>query len=713
MMRQRQAESAASANAKAAQAYRSQCAARAKALEMKITLKQVTTWAGMDIPDIPLVIQAQPFTFMSAKLFLMAWVTAAPERFRLEELVRKDELKDTSTRFVKSASTDTAGVGRFEFMPRQRKAFDACVAKLRDGTTNAVIVPLEGGEGKSIIGWGLVRHWQKNNWFDHPVAKMPLNQAAFTTRASVEISMLRRGRDCDIANLGKTVLVVSHTAWSTKRWAHFFSEEEIESYGNKVRQYVYLLPPPAIIVIDECQDYKKPDSKKSKKMEAIVRKGLEAGSVFIFMSATPWVTVNDTWLFCIATGRKYLGEPITRATFPAFARAIAARAGAKPNENSAEAMAEFRKEFMDCHIIPPRDPKKFKAYNKVTLLEFENDRDRQFYAETMDRYYEELRRCGKGDTSVSPMTAFTKLCMSEEWIKCPYFAKLMHQSIQNGKSAVCGVRSQAALKEIVRLLVHTYGYSRDDISVIWGGSKIITKEYLIAQVGPDLFTNIAGYITRMYKDPKSLTKKQTLGLDKYLKWAREQVSFKEDDDTQAARHAQLMKLRLDRQTLVERQDEMDAFQDGRTKLCVFTLSAGGTGVDLDQQKPHVLPRDVYLTICYWAEEFMQALYRAMRIKTLSNVDQHILFFKDTLVANHTAPRLDAKIKAIRAGVTSGVELADEVIGLLGDGGGTPPLPQLRPDDLVIETPDDDTFDADAALLAAEDDEDEDEELALA
>ena len=47
------------------------------------------------------------------------------------------------------------------------------------------------------------------------------------------------------------------------------------------------------------------------------------------MSATPWVTVNDTWLFCIATGREFNGEPLTRESFPAFARTIAARAGAK------------------------------------------------------------------------------------------------------------------------------------------------------------------------------------------------------------------------------------------------------------------------------------------------------------------------------------------------------------------------------------------------
>jgi hypothetical protein len=706
MMARRNAMDADSAQTKAAQAYKSQCAAKAKRLEMEITLKRITTWAGLEIANIPLVIQAQPFTFMTAKLLLMSWVQSAPERFMLEESIRRDELAGVSTRFVKSESTGESGVGSFQFKPRQRKAFDAAVAKLRDGTTNAVVIPLEGGEGKSVIGWALVNHWQKHGWFGHPIAKLPMNQAFFTTRASVEISMTRRGRDCDITNLGKTVLVVSHTAWATKRWSHFFGEEEIDTYGQKVKQFVYRVPPPAIIIIDECQDYKNADSNKSKKLEAIVRAGVAAGSVFVFMSATPWVCINDTWLFCIATGRKYLDETITCSSFPAFARAIAARAGCKPSDNSGKAMAEFRKEFNDCHIIPPRDPKKFKAYNKVKLLEFENDRDREFYDETMERYYEELSRCGRGDTSVSPMTAFTKLCMSEEWLKCPYFAKLIDSSIKNGRSAICGVRSQAALKEIVRVLVCDYGYTRDDISVIWGGSKIITKEFLLEQVGPDLFTNIGGYLTRLYKQPDTLTKKQKLGLQKYVKWAREQVSFKEDDDSQARRHAELMQLRLNRQTLDERQNEMDAFQDGKTRICVFTLSAGGTGVDLDQQKPHVLPRDGYFTICYWAEEFMQALYRAMRINTMSDVHQHILFFKDTLVANHTAPRLDAKIKAIRAGVTTGAELADETIALLGHTGAGQKTIAVREEDIQIETPEDDTFDPDSVLAAAEEDDED-------
>lgn len=707
MLRRRKEMDAEAASVKAAQAYKSQCAARAKALEMQITLHKITTWDQLGIEGIPIVIKAQPFTFMAAKLFLMSWVSSAGERYKLEESLRRQELSNVSTRFVKAAeSTGSKGVGRFTFEPRQRKAFDSAVEKLRDGTTNAVVIPLEGGEGKSVIGWALVSHWQKNNWFGHPISKFPLNQALFATKASVEISMTRRGRDCEINNLGKTVLVVSHTVWNTKRWASFFGEEEVELYGNKIQQFVYRLPPPAIIIIDECQEYKKQDSRKSKYLEAIIRAGVAAGSVFVFMSATPWVCVNDTWLFCIATGRKYLGEPITRASFPAFARAIAARAGCKPSDNDAKAIAEFRKEFMDCHIIPPRDPKKFKAYNKVRMLEFENDRDRQFYAETMDRYFDELRRCGKGDKSVSPMTAFTKLCMSEEWLKCPYFAKLIDQSIREGRSAICGVRSQAALKEITRILVYDYGYTRDDISVIWGGSKIITKEYLLEQVGPDLFTNLANYLTRMYQAPQSLTQKQKLGLQKYIKWAREQVSFKEDDESQAHRHAELMKLRLNRQTLEERQDEMDVFQDGKTRICIFTLSAGGTGVDLDHQKPHVLPRDGYFTICYWAEEFMQALYRGMRIRTLSNINQYILFFADTLVANHTAPRLDAKLKAIRAGVTTGPELADEVIGLLGDGAQPHLQMRLSDKDIELETPEDDTFDPDAVLAKISDDDED-------
>lgn len=706
LLQRRTAEDKNRALDKAAQAYRAQCSDRAQLLERQFTLGKIKSWDDLKIQGLPAAVSCQPLTFLALKSYLVAWVASAEARFKVEEQARQQATAEVSTKFVNAESTTgVRQVGQFTLKPRQRKAVDLAVEKLREGSTQAVVIPLEGGEGKSVIGWALVKYWQDNNWFGHPVGKLMLNQALFDTKPPVVINMTRRGIACGVQNLNRGVLVVSHTMWATKEWKHFFREVEVEHYGQRYSEYRYILPPPAIIIIDECQDYKKPKSRKSRYLRAIVEAGVEAGSVFIFMSATPWVTIEDTWLFCLATGREWMGERISMQNFPHLAKAIASRAGCSPRDNSPKAMMEFRKAFNDCHIIPPRDPREFKAYNDVMLVEFENDRDREFYAKTMERYYDELARCGKGDTTVNKMTAFLKLRHSEERIKCPYFARLARASHARGFAPVIGVTSQDAVKEITRLLVYEHGVPRDKISIVWGGDKIVTREHIVKLVGEEIFTQIGLYLPRYYQDRDSLSESEISAIRKYLKWAKEQVRYQENDETQALRHEELVKLRLDKQTLEQRQDEIDRFQNGTTEYCIFTLSAGGTGVDLDHQNPTVRPREGFFTICYWAEEFMQALYRTMRIATLSNVHQHMVFFKDTIVANHVAPRLDAKIKAIRAGISAGPELADETIELLGDHVPTNMHSISQADLKPVE--DDGEFDADAALAKIEDDDEED------
>jgi len=652
----------------AARAYKVQCQNHVARTESLFRLGQIKSWDDLKIEFIPPFTRAQPLSFMSMKAFLSQWVLSAEARFKATEEQRRLELASVSTKFVSAEETGIRTVGRFKLRPRQRKAIDAIIETLRAGKTRAVICPLEGGEGKSVIGWAVLKYWQENQYFGHVAAKIPFQQAFFATKASVVIDMKLRGKACGVANISRGVEVISHQEWGSKRMKAFFGEEEVTSYNQTVKRYVYRMPPPAVIIIDECQDYKKPGSQKSKYLEAIVRAGVAAGSVFIFMSATPWVTVNDTWLFCIATGREFNGEPLTRESFPAFARAIAARAGAKPSDNDPAAIQEFRREFHDCFVIPPRDPRKVKAYNSVLLAEFESPEKRQYYEQTMDRYRAELERCGKGDSEVNKMTVFGKMRHAEEQCKCSTFAKLMKESHNKGFAPICGVSFTSSVKEIVRCLVFEHGVPRNKISIIWGGNEIVTKERVAKIIGPQIFDQIGSYVLRYYRDRDSMTADEKNAVRKYLRWVKDQAQMDETESQQALRHSELVTLRLDKQTLDQRHAEKEAFQNGDTEYCIFTLSSGGVGIDFDHQIEGVRPREGFFTICYWVEEFMQALYRAMRVATLTDVHQHIVFFKDTIVANHVAPRLDVKIKSVRAGVTIDDTFVDDTIELLAHAG---------------------------------------------
>ena len=656
----------------AAASYQATCVTKRAKIELSYSRGELRSWDDLKdhIEESLLHTQrGQPLTLLNLKSFLNMWVHTARDRFKIAENKRKVEAAAVSTRFVAADDVGITQVGRFILRPRQRKCLNNGIAALRSGATSAIVVPLEGGEGKSVIGWGFINYWIANNYFNHPTASLPfqLNLALFATAAGVKIDMENRGVACQVPNLNRSTVVVSHTEWHTKVWDPFFREEiEVLPNGAQRTRLKYIMPPPPIMVIDESDAYKKPSSLKSKRLLAIIEAGIEKGSVVIFMSATPWVTINDTWLFCIATGRKWNGERITFDNFPAVARSIAASVGADPSKPSEKAIEAFRKQFNDCFIVPPRDPRKVKAHNKTLLVRFKNAEDKAYYDRTIERYQEELERIGKGDTDVNKLTAFLKLRQSEEWLKTSYFVDLMMESHAKGFAPVCGVSFTASCNEIVRQLVER-GVPRNKISVIQGGDIIITKQKIISLVGEDFFNNAASYILR-YQDPERfgppLTPKERSGCKMYLKWIKERLRNEEDEKEQTTRIAQLRQLRLFKQSRDERFREKEKFQNGETEYMVFTLPSGGRGIDMDHQFPNVRPREGFFTICYYAEEFMQALYRLMRVATLTDVNQSMVFFEGTIVADHVAPRLDRKIKSVRAGILGNEDFAEETIDLL-------------------------------------------------
>jgi hypothetical protein len=659
----------------AGRAYQKQCQTRATEIEGLWRLKQITKWEDLRIDDIPLAVRSQPLEFITVKAFLTGWVVSAPQRYAINEAKRLADLEAKSNRFV--AAVESSGVrtvGRFKLRPRQRKCIDLSIQRLYDEGRGAVGCFLEGGEGKSVIGWGLIKYADEHQFFGHPIAKLPINQATFITKPSVKINMTRRGIACGVRSVGRALPVWTDSQLSTKDLACFFTDEVIEgppdpdaedpTAPTKITRKKYILPPPAIIGVDECHVYKKQGSVKSQYLAALIRAGRAAGSKFLYMSATPFVCLNDTWAFVCSTGHKWNGEEITLDNFSTWAKAFAGTVGATPNEASPEVLAAFRKEFSDYIVLPPRDPKTVRAYNSVKLVDFENERDKKFYQDALDRYVEQMEREGKGGREVNKLAAMNQFRDAEEWIKAPYFARMALESHANGFAPVIGVSRTATVKEIVRKLCAA-GVPRNKISVVWGGNEIVSTESLEKIIGPRLFKEIGSLVMRFHRSPDGMTPEERTAVRRYLTWAKEQARNNETEAEQAVRHKELMKLRLDASTPEQRQDEIDKFQNGDTEYCIFTLPAGGTGVDLDHQVEGVRPREGFFTICYYVEEFLQALYRTMRLATLSDVRQHMVFFRNTIVADHVAPILDKKIKSVSTVLQVG-SLVEDVVTMFTD-----------------------------------------------
>jgi len=89
-------------------------------------------------------------------------------------------------------------------------------------------------------------------------------------------------------------------------------------------------------------------------------------------------------------------------------------------------------------------------------------------------------------------------------------------------------------------------------------------------------------------------------------------------------------LRLGIQSIPERQREIDCFQSGKSQYCMFTFGAGGAGLSLHHSEPKLKPRRGYHAASYNEMETEQAFGRGHRINSLSDTEQSILVFRNTI-----------------------------------------------------------------------------------
>ena len=96
----------------------------------------------------------------------------------------------------------------------------------------------------------------------------------------------------------------------------------------------------------------------------------------------------------------------------------------------------------------------------------------------------------------------------------------------------------------------------------------------------------------------------------------------------------------------QRQQMIDDFQSGKTDYFLTTLKSGGTGLSLHHELEAARPRTVILPPTWSVYEMIQVLGRAQRINNLSQVEQFICWYKDT-IEDKVAQRLESKFACLR------------------------------------------------------------------
>lgn len=352
---------------------------------------------------------------------------------------------------------------------------------------------------------------------------------------------------------------------------------------------------------------------------------------------------------------------VDRYAWPSWARMVASPAD--PIEHNEAAIERLMQEIHPYIVDVKGLRSQFNAHNSVSIIDFATLEEKKEYDTAWDRYCAEKAKIegtqgeNEGQSRFAILAQFTKFRQAAEAIRAEHIADFLHDSwtkhLNAGVAACC---FKTTISKVVGYLINKHGYNRNDISLIWGG---IAKKRKVKKKKSDImsasqlasFTNIA---TMSGMTPEEVAE--------LIDAVEETVEEKINQDIDPL-------LRLGAQSREARQSEIDRFQAGKTKFCIFTFKSGGVGLSLhhsdeltkykvkrkesgyyvEEDIPNcteVRPRRTILTPTYSAIELVQGLGRCPRITSMSDTSQVIVFYRGT-IEERVALTVSQKLKCLK------------------------------------------------------------------
>jgi hypothetical protein len=600
------------------------------------------------------------------------WIKQAPERARKEQIRMAEERAAMEKRTY--SIIDIPLPSGLEFKPQQKKAIAAILDVLFNDNLNGPVIPLGTGKGKSWIAAGVALWLQKHKPQEFMDFMGIFPKILIITKRSVVLEFRDTCKRLGLQDVGLSVDVWSYNEVMAKKNQAFFKEVQEVIFGQPVKVIKFSLPAecaPRLIILDEVQEIKKEKSKRTRYLAAF--RDIE-GIKWAFTSATPAVTLQDTMFMTLCMGLEYDGRVVDRELFPEFCRALNGNSNISIDKPNAAALERWVAKIGKRFIKPPNDPQKVKAINRVKFFEITDPINKSMVKNAMDNYLKSLEATGKTiDPQGQVMVAFMVMARAAELASVDQWVADAIELHKKGYAPVLAIRFTETLKEyVLKLSKSEYfqqlGYTRNKISLIWGGQKEIKEQDLLpveraskigAMIGDWVLNNPE--VTRQPTAAEiGISQDELRAFRKGIKYTSERLFREMSKEAFARRNEQLRELKLHNQTQQERYENVKMFLDGATEFCVYTLSSGGTGISLDHRYTHCRPRHLMATITYWAEEVAQALGRCVRVSTITDTIQEIYIPTGTLLSDHMAPKLAVKMKAIDAIGSSNFDMSREL-----------------------------------------------------
>lgn len=613
-----------------------------------VTWDEIQNYSGVIVPDS---FKRLPCNYGNVKYMWASWleanITFAEGSSELENPVPP----------IYSIKEKPPKLASLTLSPEQHAVYLAIVRDLFVNETKRVAY-CDGktGSGKTVLGVFLIHYILSNKiWSKHGL--FPFQKVMIVCPSSVievwkrHLAMVGISNPTDI-----TVTSYSQLRANFGRQLYYDMKVEYTDDDREVIRYEWRpLMAPFFVIIDEAHNTNR-DSQQSN----IIRGLLEVEPVrALFLSATPWITVNDTKTFVCAVRKPLMGITVNQRSFNTFAKLITS----EPHKPSSKASEKLRRVLSPYIYSFPRVKWPHRAHNYVITMPFANEQGRKVYEYAIKRFEEERKLLGKKALSETGRwqraLIIQRYRFTAEPLRIPAIVKKMKELEQNGMAPVLGVAFLRSLIIAVDELIKE-GYKREDISIILGG----TEEYREDQIlSPKQRLELMQRVTR----GEELTREELIKLKKTIKFEEERVIWGENigdtkmsiDDLEKAywesrkatdeRIERLKSLGIyGKQTTSERQTEIDAFQSGKSKICVFTIQTGGVGLSLDQWKPELRPRVGFFTPVYSGTGLKQCLGRLLRRYTCSDVNQYIVCLQGTVEEMFVLPVIEEKLKALNS-----------------------------------------------------------------
>lgn len=550
-----------------------------------------------------------------------------------------------------------------ELRPFQESACQKILTHLLHLYHHADLLQAGVGTGKTFMVGSLISRLRQIGW-----EKLAKNRdlrvypaVIWVTKATI-VEKTQRDLLTGFGLTSDDVLVTNYDQLRATLGKHFFRCKTVIVKGEPEIVFEAVAHQmPCLIVWDEAHSLKNSDSQQSKIAQCINDLLPKDRPYQLFMSATIGTRLRDFKCFSAAAGY------CSNSRFNEFIGPLCTKGD--PNLRSRSAMKRFM-DKVDAHVIRvPAINGKYRAFNRVMPVKFLSLQDQQHSEEAFARYAEKKTKLNQNmpGEHFMRLVAFNEYRRETEPLRAPILARLAHEAIQKGRSVVIPACFKVTLVRTLKILVKDYGYTRDQISMIWGGDDLEGVKELTSQEMDNYLRQVIQGIHVPNKIIKQIYKQA------YPKTELDD-EFKDYD---------FGDLRLGLQTRTDRQREIDRFQTGRTIICMFTYASGGVGLSLHDSDDHFAlfmaknymldhtdehgrkhwrhlrsgkvycsrPRETFASPTFSGQEFVQGLGRAHRsIFSLSDTYQHVIFFQDSVeesVMEIVSANLNCLTEAVR------------------------------------------------------------------